>query len=79
MKFEGAREPTMDITEAIDNLLAVAREYGSSNVRSGDVVAAAYRLVAAKLQPFGLQTQTYAHQDLMRALECFATHAEKVS
>ena len=38
------------IHDATDSLLATAREYGHGDSRDGDVVAAAYRLAAAKLR-----------------------------
>ncbi len=59
-----------EIHNATEILLQTAREYGSSNARSGDVVAAAYRLVAAKLHEHG-------YQDLVKDLERAATQAEK--
>jgi hypothetical protein len=40
--------------EATEELLVTAREYGSSNASRGDVVAAAYRLAAAKLREQGM-------------------------
>jgi hypothetical protein len=57
---------------ATEILLATAREYGSSNARSGDVVAAAYRLAATKLREHGSDLHA---RDLERA----AAQAEKTS
>lgn len=61
-----------DMHEATEILLQTAREYGSSNALGGDVVAAAYRLVATKLREHG-------YQDLVKDLERFAAQAEKNS
>jgi hypothetical protein len=41
--------------EATEILLQTAREYGSSNARGGDVVAASYRLAATKLREQGME------------------------
>lgn len=62
----------MDTWHATEILIATAREYGSSNARPGDVVAAAYRLVATKVREHG-------YADLAKDLERFAAQAEKVS
>lgn len=56
----------MDMHEATNILLETAREYGSSNARSGDVVAAAYRLAAAKLVEHGMHDTA---KDFERAAE----------
>jgi hypothetical protein len=61
-----------DIWHATEILLATSREYSSSNATSGDVVAAAYRLVAAKLVEHG-------YADLVKDLERYAVAAEKSS
>lgn len=45
---------THDLHEAAEELLVTAREYGSSNATRGDVIAAAYRLAAAKLRDQGM-------------------------
>jgi hypothetical protein len=67
------KRPTMhDLHEATEILLVTSREYGSSNARSGDVVAAAYRLAAVKLREHG---NLDAAKDLDRA----ADQAEKIS
>ncbi len=58
--------------DATDSLLATAREYGHGNSRGGDVVAAAYRLAAAKLRENGSDSHA---KDLERA----ADQAEKFS
>ena len=58
--------------ETTEILLQTAREYGSGNARSGDVVAAAYRLAANKLREHG--SREYANE-----LERAAAQAEKIS
>jgi len=58
-----------DMHEATEILLQTAREYGSSNARGGDVVAAAYRLVATHVREHG-------YADLSRDLEKKAEQAE---
>ena len=58
--------------DATDTLLSTAREYGHGNTRGGDVVAAAYRLAAAKLRENGSDSHA---KDLERA----ADQAEKFS
>ena len=62
----------MEMHEAPEILLQTAREYGSGNALGGDVVAAAYRLVATKLRSEG-------YQDLVKDLERAAAQAEKVA
>ena len=62
----------MDMHEATEILLQTAREYGSGNSRSGDVVAAAYRLAATKLHEHGMH-------DTAKDLERAAEKAEKIS
>lgn len=57
-----------DLHEATEILLQTAREYGSSNALGGDVVAAAYRLVATKIREHG-------YQDLAKKLERHAAQA----
>ena len=59
-----------DIWNATEILLTTAREYGSSNATGGDVVAAAYRLVAAHVREHG-------YTDLSRDLEKKAAQEEK--
>lgn len=59
-----------DINEATEILLITAREYGSGNSLAGDVVAAAYRLVAVKIRENG-------YAELASKLEFAAGNAEK--
>ena len=61
-----------EIHNATETLLQTAREYGSSNARPGDVVAAAYRLAATKLREHGCH-------DSAKDLERAADQAEKIS
>lgn len=61
-----------DMHEATETLLITAREYGSSNARGGDVVAAAYRLSAVKLREHGML-------DTAKEFERAAEEAEKIS
>jgi len=61
-----------DIWHATEILLATSREYGSGNATSGDVAAAAFRFVAAKLVDRG-------YTDLAKDLERYAVAAEKSS
>ena len=61
-----------DTWHASEILLATAREYGSSNAKGGDVIAAAYRLAATKLREHG--SDLHAKQ-----LEHAAEQAEKTS
>ena len=61
-----------DMHEATEILLQTAREYGSSNAREGDVVAAAYRLAAVKLREHGMN-------DTAKDFERAAVQAEKIS
>lgn len=61
-----------DMHEATDSLLQTAREYGSGNSRSGDVVAAAYRLAATKLREHGMH-------DTAKDLESAAVQAETIA
>lgn len=58
--------------ETTEILLETAREYGSGNARPGDVVAAAYRLAAAKLVVHGMH-------DTAKDFERAAAQAEKIS
>jgi CO/xanthine dehydrogenase Mo-binding subunit len=58
--------------DATDTLLSTAREYGHGSSRGGDVVAAAYRLAAAKLRENGSDSHA---KDLERAAE----QAEKLT
>lgn len=58
--------------DATDTLLSTAREYGHGSSRGGDVVAAAYRLAAAKLREDGSDAHA---KDLERA----ADQAEKLT
>lgn len=62
----------MNTHDATDILLQTAREYGSSNARPGDVVAASYRLSAAKLREHGMYGTA-------KDLEDAAELAEKIS
>jgi hypothetical protein len=61
-----------EIHDATEILLQTAREYGSSNARGGDVVAAAYRLAAVKLREHGMN-------DTAKNFERAAEQAEKTS
>jgi hypothetical protein len=58
--------------DATDALLQTARELGWGNARPGDVIAAAYRLAAAKLREDGSAQQA-------ESLEAFAVQAERIS
>ena len=60
-----------DIHEATDDMLQTAREFGWGNARLGDVIAAAYRLAAAKLRQDG-------HDLVARHLDFQAVQAEKI-
>lgn len=59
-----------DLHEATEILLLTAREYGTVHSSGGDVVAAAYRLVATKIREHG-------YQDLAKQLDGYAEQAEK--
>lgn len=73
MDRNSERRLTMnDLHEATEILLLTAREYSSSNATGGDVVAAAYRLVATKIREHG-------YADLAKELERYAVQAEKTS
>ena len=61
-----------DMHEATEVLLLTAREFASSNAARGDVVAASYRHVAAKIREHG-------YADLASQLERYAEQAEKVA
>ena len=61
-----------EIHDATEILLQTAREYGSGNVRGGDVTAAAYRLAAVKLREHGMN-------DTAKDFERAADQAEKFS
>jgi hypothetical protein len=61
-----------DMHEATEILLSTARDYGSDkgSARDGDVIAAAYRLVATHVHEHG-------YADLSRDLEKKAAQMEK--
>jgi hypothetical protein len=67
--LQTAREFVTD--DATDTLLQTAREFGWGNARPRDVIAAAYRLAAAKLREDGNDQQA-------ESLEAIATQAERI-